>query len=113
MPLETLTERRRSNRWIRRGLITWIVVFTVAVFVLGRQNRTLAQEGAAARDALCELRYVRDRDLDRARQYLADHPNGVRGLITVEELQRIIAERLKTVRALSELDCPTRGNDDE
>lgn len=67
-------------------------------------NNERAAEGRQAHDAICALRADLVNRVAAGRAFLAEHPQGIPG-IPAATLQTSIDGQVKTIAALSEVDC--------
>ncbi len=109
------------SKWLKIGLITWIVVFSILVSWAIRSNRQLAQQGRQARDAICVLRIDLQSRIKTSEERIANsitfldkHPNGAFGL-SKDEIQATIDSDLRavdgqrmTLKSLSIVKCKTK-----
>jgi len=106
--LDTCLKSYHENRW--RGLIVWIVVVTVLLFFGFRSIHERTQEGKDSRTALCLLRDSLQKSNNDSRDFLDQHPAGIRGadgevLVSGTQLSRQIRDRQRTIDQLAILKC--------
>lgn len=93
-----------TARDIKRTL-RWLVVATIVVYIASGTVAIIAQHNAHnAHTALCALRADVERRAASTRVFLREHPEGIPG-IPVATLRASEETAMRTVRALSMLDC--------
>lgn len=107
--MDTPEQLNRRLRWL---VIATVVVYLALIGFIGAFSISFSNQRAELRRitlntnaALCTLRSDLEVRLQGAKDFLAEHPDGIAG-ITAATLQQSITNQERTVTALSGLECP-------
>jgi hypothetical protein len=82
-----------------------LLLAATSVFLSALLFTRIADTTARTNDALCTFRADVRHRAESTRRFLADHPQGIPG-IPVGTLRQSLDAQRRTVKALSDLDCP-------
>ena len=88
--------------WRWRLISLWVIVFTCVTFYSVQQNRSLSQQTHAA---LCTFKHELEGRIVASKRFLSEHPNGLPGIATPQEIQQDIKNRQAAVDSLEILHC--------
>lgn len=90
---------------LRRTLRVLIVATLVLYIIMISFMIWTWSTGHTSKNALCAIRLNAQVQLDQGKEFLKDHPNGLPGLASPDDLQNNIDNYSATVTALSNLNC--------
>jgi hypothetical protein len=110
--METNSEAKELGRDIQKNLQR-LAVLTVVIFILlgvltvyvTSVNHALGVKGDKARIALCAFKHDLQERTKSGEDFLRTHPNGIPG-ISAAQIQANISLQNRTIKSLSNLDCP-------